>query len=60
MADLQKAGQLERQFQVTGSGPTQDGRNAGGDRYYTDCMMSVGVLATGSSGSQSRSFVSGR
>ena len=51
MADLQKSGQLEHQFQVMGIGPTQDGRNAGGDRYYTDGMMSVGVLATGSPGS---------
>jgi hypothetical protein len=51
MADLEKAGQLERQFHVPGIGPTQDGRNAGGDRYYTDGMMSVGVLAAGSPGS---------
>ena len=24
--------------------PTQDGRNAGGDRYFTDGMIDVGVL----------------
>ncbi len=44
-ADLSKAGQLQRQYQVMGIGPTQDGRNAGGDRYYTDGMVSVGVLS---------------
>ena len=44
MADLRKAGQLQGQYQVMGVGPTQDGRNAGGDRYYTDGMLSVGVL----------------
>jgi hypothetical protein len=42
--DLSEAGQLQRQFQVLGAGPTQNGRNAGGDRYYTDGMLSVGVL----------------
>lgn len=42
--DLSEAGQLQRQFQVLGVGPTQNGRNAGGDRYYTDGMLSVGVL----------------
>jgi hypothetical protein len=44
IADLDKGGQLQRQYQVMGVGPTQDGRNAGGDRYYTDGMLSVGVL----------------
>lgn len=44
IADLGKAGQLQRQYQVMGVGPTQDGRNAEGDRYYTDGMLSVGVL----------------
>jgi hypothetical protein len=44
IADLVKAEQLQRQYQVMGVGPTQDGRNAGGDRYYTDGMLSVGVL----------------
>jgi hypothetical protein len=45
MADLERAGRLLRQYQWTGVGPTQSGRNAGGDRYYTDGMLSVGVLA---------------
>jgi hypothetical protein len=44
IADLDAAGQLQRQYHVMGVGPTQDGRNAGGDRYYTDGMLSVGVL----------------
>lgn len=44
IADLRKAGKLQRQYQVVGVGPTQDGRNAGGDRYYTDGMLSIGVL----------------
>lgn len=44
MDDLEKAGQLVRRYQVPGVGPTQDGRNAGGDRYFTDGMMAIGVL----------------
>ena len=44
IADLDKAGQLQRHYQVMGVGPTQDGRNSGGDRYYTDGMLSLGVL----------------
>ena len=44
LADLAAAGALERQFQLPGVGPTQDGRNAGGDRYFTDGMIDVGVL----------------
>jgi hypothetical protein len=44
IADLAKAGQLEGQYQWPGVGPTQDGRNAGGDRYQTEGLMFVGVL----------------
>lgn len=44
MESLQEAGQLERQDQVTGVGPIQDGHNAEGSRYYTDGMRSVGIL----------------
>lgn len=44
MDDLEKAGQLVRRYQVAGVGPTQDGRNAGGDRYFTDGMIAIGVL----------------
>lgn len=45
MADLQQAGWLVGLYDVPGVGPTQDGTNAGGDRYVTDGRMTVGVLA---------------
>ena len=47
MADLAAAGRLGGQFQLPGIGPTVAGRNAGGDRYFTDGMIDVGVLAPG-------------
>ena len=34
--DLENAGMVEAKYQVTGIGPTMDGRNGGGDLYYTD------------------------
>jgi hypothetical protein len=34
--DLEAAGVVEAQYQVTGVGPTLTGRNGGGDLYYTD------------------------
>jgi len=43
--DLAAAGQVARIFAVTGIGPTLDGRNGGGDRYYTDGELYVAVLA---------------
>jgi hypothetical protein len=46
MADLAEAGQLAGRYEWPGIGATQDGRNAGGDRYYTDGMVAVGVLRT--------------
>ena len=48
MADLQKAGQLSREFQMPGMGPTRDGHNAGGDTFFTDGMLDVGVLKSAS------------
>jgi hypothetical protein len=45
-AGLRAAGWLTELFQVTGVGSTLAGRNGGGDRYYTDGELSVGVLAT--------------
>ncbi|MEX0678458.1 MAG: LssY C-terminal domain-containing protein [Pirellulales bacterium] len=45
MDDLAAAGQLVRTYQVTGVGPTFDGRNGGGDRYFTDGEMDVGVIS---------------
>lgn len=44
MADLQQAGWLQGRYDVAGVGPTQQGRNAGGDRYRTDGRQSIGVL----------------
>ena len=44
-AALTHAGQLLSWYQVTGIGPTLDGRNGGGDRYYSDGEMDVGVLS---------------
>jgi hypothetical protein len=45
MGDLANAGQLVRLYQVTGVGPTLAGRNGGGDWYYTDGEMDVGVIS---------------
>lgn len=42
--DLVGAGQLAVIYQVTGVGPTLDGRNGGNDRYFTDGELDVGVL----------------
>lgn len=35
-ADLEAAALVDAKYQVTGVGPTMDGRNGGGDLYYTD------------------------
>lgn len=43
--DLSKAGMLVSTYQVSGVGPTLDGRNGGGDRYYTDGEVTVGVIS---------------
>ena len=45
MDDLEEAGQLARQYVWPGVGATEAGRNAEGDRYFTDGMVHVGVLA---------------
>jgi hypothetical protein len=44
MADLRGHGRLREVFQVTGVGATLFGRNGGGDPYYTDGELTVGVL----------------
>lgn len=44
---LAAAGQLTQVFQVTGVGATIDGRNGGGDRYFTDGELTTGVLSPG-------------
>ncbi len=46
IADLRKDGWLTELYQVTGIGATLLGRNGGGDRYYTDGELSIGVLAS--------------
>lgn len=43
-ADLGKYRWLKEVFQVTGVGATLAGHNGGGDRYYTDGELTVGVL----------------
>jgi hypothetical protein len=45
MRDLEEAEQLTMLYAVTGIGPTLNGRNGGGDRYFTDGELDVGVLA---------------
>ena len=47
IAALTKAGQLVSWFDVSGVGPTVNGRNGGGDRYFTDGEMAVGVVSPG-------------
>jgi hypothetical protein len=43
---LWQRGDLSQLFQVTGVGATMNGRNGGGDRYFTDGELTVGVLAS--------------
>lgn len=45
-ADLRGGRWLVELFQVTGVGATVNGRNGGGDRYYTDGELTMGVLAS--------------
>ncbi|HWP65849.1 MAG TPA: LssY C-terminal domain-containing protein [Candidatus Limnocylindria bacterium] len=54
MEDLEAAGWLRTRFSVTGIGPTLHGRNGGGDRYYTDGEITVGVLAPPVAGRRTR------
>jgi LssY C-terminus len=44
--ELIAAGWLDKIYQVTGVGATVAGRNGGGDRYYTDGELTVGVLGS--------------
>jgi len=44
---LARIGAIRSFFQVQGVGPTLDSRNGGGDRYFTDGEILVGVLAPG-------------
>ena len=49
-ASLAAAQELTRTFQVTGVGATLNGRNGGGDRYYTDGELTIGVISPGGVG----------
>ena len=42
---LAAAGQLVEEYQVTGVGATLDGRNGGGDRYFTDGELTIGIVS---------------
>ncbi len=44
MAELVRAGMLTEIYQVGGVGPALNGRNGGGDRYFTDGEITVGVI----------------
>jgi hypothetical protein len=50
ISDLVKHGWLARIYQVTGVGATFAGRNGGGDPYYTDGELTIGLLAKGAEG----------
>lgn len=46
-SDLAAAKVVEATYEVTGIGPTLDGRNGGGDRYHTDGEVEISVLTQG-------------
>jgi LssY C-terminus len=46
-ADLQQSGQLAEEYRTVGLGPTRQGRNGGGDLFYTDGDRRIGVIAQG-------------
>jgi hypothetical protein len=43
-SDLEQARMVDAKYQVTGIGVTLDGRNGGGDSYYTDGEIDMGSL----------------
>lgn len=47
MADLRAAGMLTEEYQVSGMGPTWNATNGGGDPFFTDGELDVGVLTEG-------------
>jgi hypothetical protein len=49
IADLTAAGWIEESHEAPGIGPTMSGRNGGGDRYFTDGEVAVGVLRVAAS-----------
>jgi hypothetical protein len=46
-ADLKNARVVQTIYEVTGIGPTVNGRNGEGDHYYTDGDIEISVLVTG-------------
>lgn len=46
-ADLKSAGRVEDSYETSGVGPTLNGRNGGGDRYYTDGEIVFSRLSPG-------------
>jgi hypothetical protein len=46
-ADLGEGGHVAANYQISGVGPTLNGRNGGGDRYYTDGEVVVSRLRPG-------------
>ena len=47
IGDLVKAGMVEARYQISGVGPTLNGRNGEGDRYYTDGEIHFARLVPG-------------
>ncbi|WP_261335165.1 LssY C-terminal domain-containing protein [Rhizobium leguminosarum] len=45
-SDLLKAGQLQSSSEINGIGATANGRNGGGDPYFTDGKAIIGILRT--------------
>ncbi len=45
--DIVSAKQLTKIYQVSGVGPLLQGRNGGGDRYFTDGEITVGIIPHG-------------
>jgi hypothetical protein len=47
IADVKAAGWIASTYEMEGVGATRDGRNGGGDPYFTDGKVLVGVLGSG-------------
>lgn len=47
IGDLRQSGELVKVFQVTGVGATLQGRNGGGDWYYSDGELTIGEISPG-------------
>lgn len=45
ISDLRKVDWISSTFSIPGVGETQDGRNGGGDRYFTDGTAIIGILS---------------